>query len=275
MSSSHQAMPETTSGVGERLRVAREQAGLGVADVASRLRMRVRVVEALEAEDWGRLGAQVFVRGQLRSYLRLLGLPDALADSVPEATEVRPPELTPRTFTPPMQRLLDKAMGRAVYVVITALIVVPVWVATRQHVDGASEITASLGVAGDEDAPAQPAGPRPVTASLGALPKRPAVVAPPAEAAPREQAGRLTLRFNGPSWVEVVGHDGQRIESAEIPGGEQREFATADVRRVVLGNAGAVEVLRDGVVQDLSEFRRSNVARFEVSSERGFAPAAE
>ncbi|UNK41071.1 DUF4115 domain-containing protein [Luteimonas sp. S4-F44] len=271
MSSSHQAMPETTSGVGERLRVTREQAGLRLADVAARLRMQVRVVEALEAEDWGRLGAQVFVRGQLRSYLRMLGLPESLADTVSAATEVRPPELTPRTYTPPMQRMLDKAMGRAVYVVITALIVVPVWVATRQHVDDSGEITASLGVLGDDAAPAQPVGPRPVTASLGALPKRATV--PVATAEP--QAGRLSLRFNGPSWVEIVGHDGRRIESAEIPAGQQREFATADVHRIVLGNAGAVEVLRDGVVQDLSEFRRSNVARFEVSSDRGFAPVAE
>lgn len=275
MSSSHQAMPETTSGVGERLRVAREQAGLRLADVASRLRMQIRVVEALEAEDWGRLGAQVFVRGQLRSYLRLLGLPESLADTVPAATEVRPPELTPRTYTPPMQRVLDKAMGRAVYVVITALIVVPVWVATRQHVDDTGEITASLGVLGDDAAPSQPAGPRPVTASLGALPKRATAPVPTAEPAARNQAGRLTLRFSGPSWVEIVGHDGRRIESAEIPAGQQREFATADVHRIVLGNAGAVEVLRDGVVQDLSEFRRSNVARFEVSSDRGFAPVAE
>ena len=125
MSSSHQTNPAESPGVGERLRATRTEAGLSVAEVASRLRMQIRVVEALEAENWAKLGAPVFVRGQLRSYLRLLDLPTSLADSVPDAVTVRPPALTPRTYTPPMQRMLDKAMGRGMYVVLTALLAVP------------------------------------------------------------------------------------------------------------------------------------------------------
>ena len=67
-------MPDGDRGCGARLRKAREAAGLTQADVASRLKMPVRVVDSLESEDWSRLGAPVFVRGQLRSYSRLLGL---------------------------------------------------------------------------------------------------------------------------------------------------------------------------------------------------------
>src|SRR5690606_32049184 len=88
---------------GAELRVAREAAGLTQADVAERLKMPLRVVRSLEDEDWSRLGAPVFVRGQLRSYARLLGID---AEPVIEASEVgpvAPPQLTPRTFTPPWQ----------------------------------------------------------------------------------------------------------------------------------------------------------------------------
>src|SRR5690606_39323578 len=60
------------AGDGERLRKAREAAGLDVAEVARRLKMPVRVVQSLENEDWEGLDAPVFVRGQLRSYARLL-----------------------------------------------------------------------------------------------------------------------------------------------------------------------------------------------------------
>ena len=74
MSSSHQTMPAESPGVGERLRDARVEAGLSVPEVASRLRMQIRVVEALEAGNWARLGAPVFVRGQLKSYARLLNV---------------------------------------------------------------------------------------------------------------------------------------------------------------------------------------------------------
>ena len=80
MSSKH-AHPDdshhTLAGCGERLRLAREAAGLSVDDVAARLHMPARVVKSLEAEDWSRLGAPVFVRGQVRSYSRLLGLTTA------------------------------------------------------------------------------------------------------------------------------------------------------------------------------------------------------
>jgi len=277
MSSSNQTMPASSPGVGERLRDARMEAGLTVADVAARLRMQLRVVDALEAEDWARLGAPVFIRGQLRSYLRLLKLPESLADGVSDAN-VRPPELTPRTYTPPMQRMLDKAMGRAVYVVITALIAVPVWVATRSHVDNSRPVeTASLGLDGNIQTPAdaaRPARPTPVTASLGALPKRAPVVPAASESVAAAGAG-LVMRFSGDSWIEVIGPDGAQVEQALVQAGQERRFDAGTVSRVKLGNATAVEVSSGGDVQDLSRFQRANVARFTVSSDGALAPASE
>ena len=49
MTSSDQKTGQIDRGHGERLRQAREAAGLGVAEVAQRLKMQVRVVESLEA----------------------------------------------------------------------------------------------------------------------------------------------------------------------------------------------------------------------------------
>ena len=62
------------AGCGERLKQAREAAGLSIDDVAGKLHMPARIVRSLEAEDWSKLGAPVFVRGQVRSYSRLMGL---------------------------------------------------------------------------------------------------------------------------------------------------------------------------------------------------------
>jgi len=276
MSSSNQTLPASSPGVGEQLRDARMEAGLTVAEAATRLRMQIRVVEALEAGNWARLGAPVFVRGQLRSYLRLLQLPQSLADTVPDAVSAEPPALTPRTYTPPMQRMLDKAMGRAVYVVITALIAVPVWVATRTHVDDRrpAEI-ASLGLGDAEVGQAQRSvRPTPVTASLGAMPKRNRAEPAPEEIAPTA-ASELLLRFGGDSWLEVIGHDGTQLEQTLVRAGQERRFAVGSVARVKLGNASAVDVLHDGNVQDLSRFQRANVARFAVSSDGALAPVSE
>ena len=74
MMDSDQAVPGVSAGCGAVLRQAREAAGMSIEQVASQLRMTVRSVANLESDDWTSLGAPVFVRGQLRSYARLLGV---------------------------------------------------------------------------------------------------------------------------------------------------------------------------------------------------------
>ena len=62
-------------GPGERLRAARLSMGYDLAKIASELHLTTPVVEALEADDFGDIGARVFVRGYLRNYARIVGMP--------------------------------------------------------------------------------------------------------------------------------------------------------------------------------------------------------
>ncbi|MCG6965716.1 MAG: DUF4115 domain-containing protein [Chromatiaceae bacterium] len=62
-------------GPGERLRAARLSMGFDLAKIASELHLTGRVVEALEADDYDNVGARVFVRGYLRNYARIVGMP--------------------------------------------------------------------------------------------------------------------------------------------------------------------------------------------------------
>ena len=63
--------------IGEQLSKTRQAHGLSVADVAARLRIRMKFVEALEKEDWPTVGEFVYVRGFLKNYADLLGLDPA------------------------------------------------------------------------------------------------------------------------------------------------------------------------------------------------------
>lgn len=256
---------------GERLRDAREAAGLSITDVSARLKMPERVIQSLEAGDASHVDAPVFVRGQLRSYARLLGV---RLDDVPAASaasQIQPTKIVPMTYTPPLQRFADKVMGRMVYIVITALIAVPVWMATRGHIDGSIQ-SASLDMPEADAALAAGNGdtaqerPRTVAASMASLPAR---------QPPVRQEPALSLRFNDESWVEIFDRDGQRVEQGLFKAGDRRDFDAGSVGRVVLGNARTVEVLRGGHVQDLSAYRRADVARFTVSSDGSLAPIAE
>ncbi|MEZ0470013.1 helix-turn-helix domain-containing protein [Luteimonas salinilitoris] len=278
-SAANAGMPE--QGCGDRLREARAAAGLDIADVAAKMHVPVRVVESLEAEDWGRLGAPVFVRGQLRSYARALGLPaDALVPAQ-ASIPIQPAQLEPRTFTSPLQRFAEQAARRLVYVVITAAIAVPVWMVTRQHVDSDPQETASLDIDPDRGAAAAAPGrssasqaeQQPFVASLTPIQSRKSQIRKPEPQQPPVAA--LTLQFSDDSWVEVQSAEGRSLEQALVRAGERRSYADGEVGRIVLGNAGAVEVRRYGRVQDMTPYQRANVARFTVSSDGSLAPATE
>jgi cytoskeleton protein RodZ len=263
------AVPEGGRGCGARLRKAREAAGLSQADVAARLKMPLRVVDSLEVEDWSRLGAPVFVRGQLRSYSRLLGLTTSPMFEASGVAPIEPPTLTPRTYTRPLQRFAEQAARRFVYIVMTIAIAIPVWLATRPHLGIVSHDAAPLDVpafgtiAAPRDQGTAADEPHPLVASLAPLPARPAA------------APALSLHMAGDSWVEVTARDGRLLEQSLLRAGGQRSYAADEVGKVVLGNAAAVDVRSHGQHADLAPYLRANVARFTVSSDGSLAPAAD
>jgi len=61
------------SGIGARLRAARERVGLTAAQAAEKLHVDPKSVVALEAEDYDIFGAPVFTRGHIRRYGELVG----------------------------------------------------------------------------------------------------------------------------------------------------------------------------------------------------------
>lgn len=268
--STRTSMPDDAlAGAGKRLRTAREAAGLSRADVAERLKMPVRVVTSLEQDDWSTLGAPVYVRGQLRSYARLMGLltePVLQASGVPV---VEPPALTPHSYTPRIRRLAEQVSRRLVYIVITIAIVLPVWVQMQRQADQADAAASVPLDAPQLHPPAQPAtGTRsaPVTASMAPVAAR---------AAPTGTGvADLRLRLQGDSWVEVTGADGSVLASEVMRSGAERRFRLAPGSRLVLGNASAAQVEYDGQPLNLAPYQRANVARFTVSSDGSVTPPA-
>ncbi|WP_425480655.1 helix-turn-helix domain-containing protein [Lysobacter silvisoli] len=266
---SNQVAPDGGGSLGARLKSARERAGLSHADVSARLKMPTRVLQALEADDLQQIGAPVFVRGQLRSYARLLGV-----DLEPEldrvaVAQLAPSQLVSHTHTPRYRRVFEQATRRAIYIVLTAAIAVPVWLATRPHLGSnlavqSLEVPANLAAAPAADAaPAAAPQRTPLVASIAPLPSAPA--AQPA----------LSLTFTGDSWVQIYAADGSTLEQGLLGAGERRSYAAGEAARVVLGNSSAVQVLQAGQPVDLAPFSRANVARFTLSSDGSLAPVAD
>ncbi|RPE81704.1 RodZ domain-containing protein [Vulcaniibacterium tengchongense] len=275
MMQSNEFAPENGADFGARLQRAREQAGLTHEDVAARLKIPVRVIRQLEAGDYAQLGAPVFVRGQLRSYARLLGVDLEDLNRSPVA-QVAPSPLVSHVHTPRYKRVLEQAGRRAIYIVMTAAIAVPVWFGTfgSRTPQGQADV-ASLDVdpaqVADAPAPVAPRAPAPtvertpLVASMAPLPAHTPAAPQPA----------LALEFTGESWMQVRGPDGKVVEEALLGAGERRSYDAGAVARVVLGNSEAVRVLRGGQPVDLAPFSRAKVARFTLSSDGSLAPVAD
>ena len=83
-------MTELT-GIGARLREAREAQGLAIDDVAHQLKFAPRQIESLEEERFDRLPGPTIARGMVRNYARLLKLdPEPLVERMPSQADKTP-----------------------------------------------------------------------------------------------------------------------------------------------------------------------------------------
>jgi cytoskeletal protein RodZ len=101
---------------GEYLRQARQEARLGIEDIAKHLHLRHNIIEALEEDDYHALPENVFVKGYLRAYAKLLALSgDKIIAAFERASKherqkpkTHIPHISrlPKPLKPPPQRLL-------------------------------------------------------------------------------------------------------------------------------------------------------------------------
>src|SRR5690554_3881501 len=79
MTTDNASHPEPQATAGERLRKAREAAGLTVAEVAERQHLRPAVIKAIESGDYRQIDSELFLKGYVRTYAGQVGLdPDSV-----------------------------------------------------------------------------------------------------------------------------------------------------------------------------------------------------
>ena len=232
---------------GDLLRDARVRSGRSIEGCAVELRSRVTHIEAMERGDLDVFGADIYARGFLRSYARLLGLEE---DEILELHGKDPAFDAPRVPTTPV-RLRRGAPGWLVgslFVVALAVGLVAVLVLGGQRAPEAISAvdpgidTSSNGVAAPDQVP-DPVPPPP------AQDPEP-VVGPPID---------LVLTFEARSWLEVL-VDGVPLRpedgnGVEVPAGDTLRFTGQEEVVLRLGNAGGVRIASRG--EDLGPLGRS------------------
>jgi len=267
-------MSDQLRSIGQTLREAREAQGLSVEEVATRLRLMRRQVDAIEADDFASLGQPVFARGFVRNYAKLLDLPPGalLAQMAGDSSDTRvvtqPPPPPHFWLSSPWLILLMLGLVVAVAVPIGLYL----WLNSDSGEDEAQTmpvlqalpaLTAEPGVSPPvTDSAAEPADPpeSPKAGVAVAAPEQPAAAASSTE--PSSPAGVLNFEFGAESWVEIRDASGRMVHRQLNTPGSQVEVTGQPPFDLVVGNAAQVRMTYNGRPIDLEPFIEVTVARF-------------
>ena len=253
--------------VGAVLREAREQLGLSVADVESRLKFASRQIEALEADNFTRLPEISFVRRFVRSYAKLLQLdPAPLLASLP--IEPAQPSLHtasiaidvpfPNTYATRGLKIIWLSTG---LVVVAITLVLFVWFNHSKPMQQATVETIEL--------PA--VMPSPASVVIAVPPPDALVVAPEATATVKviqtesnsasKQSASIRLKFDADSWVKVTDNDGKILLSQLNSSGSEQHLKGRPPFSVVIGNISGVHLYYQGKLVKFAPFYNGGIAR--------------
>jgi cytoskeleton protein RodZ len=291
-------MSEATPQIGPRLKAARIAKGMSVAKAADDLHLDAWVVDALEADEWARLGPEVFVKGHLRRYASLLGLPveDIMAAVAARASSRNPTAPTPaRDPRPAVSRPWPSAAAVAALVLIG---VGTLWIKPRHAAGPGGTSPAPAVIRGEASSGGALLSPPQLAAAQGAA-GVPAAVRPPsvsnvlsvrpaagrtpsaiavAAVAPAADSldavlgtghARLRLSFSADSWVEVHDATGRRVFAGNGRANSVKTLSGAAPMHVYLRYASGVQLeINDRAVAIGRQFMAGDVARFEAGADR-------
>jgi cytoskeleton protein RodZ len=287
-------MSESTALPGLKLKAERERRGLSAQKAADEMHLDRWVIEALEADDYRRIGPTVYAKGHLKKYAALLGLPAAEILAGFESREPSPADspaaagpsmlLSSRDDTPSSGRLspLQIAACVAAVLVLGVLWWRP-WHA-RAKVQSAAAVAAAAGAVRADlpetgivaPATASPAPARDgsaaggAAASLGTAAETAIANAADAPAPPLPGAGRARLRlsFSADSWVDIRDASGRRTFAGNGRANSVKVIAGLAPLRVYLGAGSGVQLeINDRAVAIGPQFFAGDVARFEAGAD--------
>jgi cytoskeleton protein RodZ len=279
-------MSEPAATPGARLKAERTRRGLSAQKAADEMHLDRWVVEALEADDYKRIGPTVYAKGHLKKYAALLGLPTAEIvagyDSRPQgpAETISPGPsmmLTSRGDSPAMSGLSPTQIvsGVVMLLLVGGVLwwkpwhqrgkVPPIIAPVAAQLDSTALSSSAASAATVRDTPVESP---PVQSQPTQTEPVPAAVPPDTAAVAGAGRARLRLSFSADSWVDVHDASGRRTYSGNGLANSVKTIAGTAPMRVYLGFGSGVQLeINDHVVAIGPQFFAGDVARFEAGAD--------
>jgi len=271
---------------GSKLKAERERRGLSAQKAADEMHLDRWVIEALETDDYQRIGPTVYAKGHLKKYAALLGLP---ATEIMAGYESRAPSRAEAPAAGPSMLLSTRddasSSGRFSLIqiggcVAVALLLGLLWwrpwhprakapsapppAATVHAAPSGAPIESGI-VSSAADAPvaAEEAAP-----TAGADPGAATGTDTPAAPVPGAGRARLRLSFSADSWVDIHDASGKRTFAGNGLANSVKTVSGAAPLRVYLGFGSGVQLeINDRAVAIGPQFFAGDVARFEAGAD--------
>ena len=279
------SLSKRMTSLGATFRREREARGVSLEEIAEETKIGIRLLRAIENEQFDRLPGGIFNKSFVRQYARYLGLDEetAIREYLQAVGSAREPAPSQRSapLEPPVlssgisyPRIIAAAVGLGVLVAGIAYGLYRLqahWTAApaSRGEDSSKSISAStpprpaplptepqsapspvvpspsLG-AGPADFPAASSS-SPAVASAPSIASVPSVLQPSgqAESSPPREGLQLRIDSRGPVWLSITA-DGAKQWQGTLRPNQTREVQATESVRLTVGDAGAVELTLNG-----------------------------
>ncbi|HCH52166.1 RodZ domain-containing protein [Aeromonas media] len=293
-------------GPGQLLRNAREQLGWTREQVASRIHLRLTLIAAIEADTYDKHTSHTFIRGYLRAYAKLVGIPEETILAAYDKLGLTPPDnIDMQSFSRrSRQQANDSRLKVVTWLVILVLIALSIawwWQSTARRSAGDEALAASemgteqtmsvasvtpavdvadpvLPVASDavatdvvvsEAAATVPAVVAATSAALSTETSAAEATLAPAEPAATEpgKAPQLKMSFTADCWLDVKDANGKTLFSGLKKANDELVLEGPEPLRFIVGAPMAVNLEYQGKSFDMSRYNNGRTARFSLPQE--------
>lgn len=290
-------------GPGQLLRNAREQLGWTREQVASRIHLRLTLIAAIEADTYDKHTSHTFIRGYLRAYAKLVGIPEETILAAYEKLGLTPPDnIDMQSFSRrSRQQANDSRLKVVTWLVILVLIGLSVawwWQSTARRSAGddalaATEMSATVNTPEANVAPTVevaepvlPAASDAVSTQVvvsGATATLPVVATDASAAVPTDVSGavstaestttepakapQLKMSFTADCWLDVKDANGKTLFSGLKKANDELVLEGPEPLRFIIGAPMAVNLEYQGKSFDMSRYNNGRTARFSLPQE--------
>jgi len=249
--------------LGSAIAQARESAGLSIEDLAARTSIRTALLREFELDHFQKSGGETYARGHVRNIANAVGVDPSFFLSIYETEQITAKRamhellVENSVMAPPNQksRISLKALSTVSAIAVVLAVGSQIVYTNLKLAKSASNLAASVITPVASPSPSSPSADSPATSAPAATETQLAISRtnqPPESAsqiiAPAASGVNIQVTAaRGSSWLSVTSKAGVPIFSGNLAQGASNTFSDPDGVNIRFGNAGALDLVVNGV----------------------------